>query len=237
MRSGFGFIFVLIILLQCAGVPLSAQQRLHYIDLNLTLNQPLSFFARKAPQTRIGGQLGYFGQFKEGSPLLFGGEMYYFTLGQRQARLTEWIDFKDVKVDYATTSHVLGFGAKARFYPGVHLNKIDFFLEANAGLKWFFTHTTTTLVENADISDGFMELGNLSLSYGAGVGCHYFASETFFIQSRLQYLPGTSVKYYVPGERQQAVSSSLDVFTLVSSPTDMFRFDLGIFIKLENTNE
>jgi hypothetical protein len=228
---------VLLFLFLFPSASVWAQQRGQYIDLNATLNHPTGFFARKVPDTRFGGQLGFFSQFRQGSPLLLGAEMYYFTLGQRKARLTEWIDFKDVEVDYTTISHVLGFGGKARFYPGVHVHKIDLFLEASAGFKWLFTHTTTVLADNVDVSDGFLEKGSLSLTYSAAAGIHYAASETFYIQSRLHYLPGLSSKYYVPNSTQQVQSSSLDLFTLVSSPTDMLRFDVGFFIKIENTNE
>jgi hypothetical protein len=237
MRLRFIFVSLLFLLAMVIWENgLFGQSRLQYIDASLSLNQPVGFFGRKVPNLRAGGQLGFLSQLSPGSPLLIGGELSYFSLGRRRARLLEWIDFREVEVDYSTTSSMLGMAAKCRFYPGVHAHNVDVFLEAFAGAKWLFTHTTATLTEQTDVSDGFFEQGSLSPSYGAAAGLNLMISETFFVQSRLQYLPGLSTRYYIPAEGSQAVTSSLDLFRLTSSTTDVLRFDLGIFIKLENQN-
>lgn len=208
------------------------QSKVNFIEGNLTVNVPSGFFKRNIPNPKIGFEGGFLRQIKTESPMFWGLSVYYSTLGRSgTVTLSEQLDFNLVDFDYHTTSHLLGFNGKMRFYPNIPLGKVEMYAEALIGYKWLYTTTNKTLSSDAESSDTDIEKGSLSLTYGAALGINYPLKQGLYFNIRGNYLPGLSKSYYVLNKNKGVKNTTLDLFDLKKSTTDLIRWDLGITYK------
>ncbi len=210
-------------------VNLNSQSKVNFLEANITLNQAVGFFARNIPQPKIGFEAGTLRQVKIKSPLFWGISGYYHTLGSSPTfTISEQLDFNWVDFDYKTTSHLLGFNGKMRFYPNLPLGKTEFYAEAILGYKWLFTTTNKTLSSDSESSDSNMEKGSLSLTYGASAGINYPLTPSLYLNIRGNFLPGLSNEYFILNESRKINNTTLDLFDLKRSTTDLVRWDFGV---------
>ena len=208
-----------------------AQYKVNFIEGNVTFMKPLGFFSKNIPEAKLGFEFGYLRQLKVDQPLFWGLSCYYNDLGSNGAVVQEVIEFNVFDVNYTTTSNLLGFNGKLRFYPAIYFRKFEFYIEAQLGYKWLFTNTTRTIADDSDSSDLNTEKGALSLTYGAAAGFNLPVKNDWFINFRINYLPGLSVPYYILNNQNIINYSTLDGFDLKRSVTDIFRMDFGITYK------
>ncbi|MGB4958728.1 MAG: hypothetical protein WBO36_04580 [Saprospiraceae bacterium] len=225
------YFIILIFLSSSFSTKLLAQNKVNFLETNIILSQPQGFFYRNVPRAKVGFELGYLRQLKSQTPLFWGLGIYYHQIGHQGATITELLDFNLVNFDYSTTSNLLGFHGKLRFYPDIHIGKLDFFVEALMGYKWLFTSTTKAFSDDPDSSDFAIEKGNLSLSYGAAAGVNYPVNDKIYINFRANYIAGLSSQYYALNPDNDIRFTTLDQFDLKKSTTDIIRWDLGVTIK------
>jgi len=233
MRIFFLFILVGI----CLPNRSNAQPKINFLEANLALTKPTGFFNRNLPNSIAGVEIGYLRQLKVEKPLFWGINMYYHPLGSASATIEELLEFNLVQFDYQTTSNMLGFNGKMRFYPNLNLGKLEVYVEALLGYKWLFTTTSKTLTNNQDSSDSNFEKGSLSLTYGVAGGLNFPVSHQLYINFRANYLPGLSTSYYVRNKSNTLSFSTIELFDLKKSTTDIIRWDIGVTWKLPNSND
>lgn len=220
---------LLIYLLMAGNISLSGQSKVNFLEGNITINQPIGFFSRNITSPKIGFEAGYLRQIQPKSPLFWGVSGYYLSLGSSGTfTIAEQLDFNLVNFDYRSTSNLLGFNGKMRFYPNLPLGKTEFYAEALLGYKWLYTTTNKTLSSDSESSDTHIEKGNLSLTYGVGAGINYPISPSLYFNIRGNYLPGLSKTYYVLNQDKQIKTTTLDMFDLKKSTTDLVRWDIGV---------
>jgi len=216
---------------------LTSQSKINFLEGNLAFSKPTGFFSRNIPQVKIGFEAGYLRQLKAEKPLFWGISVYYHPLNTASATIEEFLDFNLVNFDYTTTSNLLGFNGKMRFYPDIYLGKTELYLEALFGYKWLFTSTSKTLSDDQDSSDSSFESGSLSLTYGAAAGVNYPVYNQLFINLRVNYLPGLSTSYFVRNNSSTVTYSSIELFDLKKSTTDIVRWDIGVTWRFTGQNE
>jgi hypothetical protein len=202
--------------------------KINYLELNMSLVSPQGFFKKNISNPLFGFEVGYLRQLKSNKPLFWGISTYYTKLNSTSATIEEILDFSLVQFDYSTSTNLLGFNGKMRFYPDLRIGKMDFYLEAQLGYKWLYTLTTKTLVSDNESSDTNYEQGSLSLTYGVSAGINYHIQDQVYLNLRANYLPGLSSAYYSKNNQNQIVSSTLDQFDLSHSVTNIIRYDLGV---------
>jgi hypothetical protein len=223
------FIFISILVLMLTKKDLNGQSKVNFLEGGLSYLQPSGSFKRNLSSGRIGVNFGYLRQLKEDKPLFWGANLYYTSLGSASDVIQEIIDFSLVDFDFETTSHLLGFNGKLRYYPDFYVGKMEFYVEALLGYKWFYTTTNRTVSGDSETSDSQIDESNLSLTYGLVGGIHYpIKGDNTFLNLSISYLPGLSERYYIKNPNNQITSTTLDLFDLKKSTTDIFRYDLGI---------
>ena len=221
------FLFVSFFVL--ASNDLAGQSKVNFLEASLSYLQPSGSLERNVASPKLAIQMGYLRQVRADKPLFWGVNVFYTTLGSASDVVQEIIDFSLVDFDFQTTSHLLGFGGKLRYYPDFYIGKLEFYVEVQLGYKWLYTTTNRTVSGDSETSDSQFEEGNLSLTYGLSGGLHYpIKGDNTFLNCRINYLPGLSERYYVENPNNQISSSTLDYFDLKRSTTDIFRYDLGI---------
>lgn len=219
---------ILGIFLICTYHSIYAQSKINFAEINISLMQPTGFFSNNVNKNKIGIEFGYLRQLKEEKPLFWGLSLYYHQIDRTSATISEVLDFQIVDFDYSTTSNLLGFHGKMRFYPNVYLGKLEWYIEAQLGYKWLFTNTTKMLTNDTESSDTSTEKGALSLTYGVSTGINYPINDEIFLNLRVNYLPGLSVPYYIINPEYEIINTTLDQFDLKRSTTDILRWDFGI---------
>lgn len=214
-----------------------SQTKAHMVELGLSYNKPVGLFGRNMPRARLGFDAAYLRQLQTDKPIFWGLGLFYIPLQEKNALITEPLDFQLVDFDYSTSTNMAGLYAKGRFYPDLYLGNAEFYIEALAGFKLMIATTSKTLVTDASSTDSQFESSGFSLSYGASAGANYPVSNRIFINTRISYLPGVSTRYYVRNTSAKAVNSSLDLFDRKSSPTDLVRIEAGVMISLTSKNE
>ena len=222
------YIIGLVVLIACTGL---SQSKVNFIEANLTLTQNQGHFKRNIQEDLFGLEFGYLRQLKLDKPIFWGISIYYTKLGNNSGTFQEVVDFEIFDFDYTTTSNLLGFNGKVRFYPTLYLGKIETYIEAQLGYKWLFTNTTRSVVGDSDSSDTNTEKGALSLTYGGAIGINIPLNNRLYLNFRANYLPGLSVPYYAYNYQNELVSSTLDGFDLKRSTTNIVRWDLGIIYR------
>lgn len=229
------FLFILVGL--CLPNSTDAQSKISFVEGNLALMKSTGFLSRNIPDTKVGFEMGYLRQLKEEKPLFWGISLYYHPLGSASATIQEVLDFDVVNFDYQTTSNLLGFNGKMRFYPNLNLGKLEVYAEAQLGYKWFFTSTSKTLTDDQESSDSSFEKGSLSLTYGASGGINFPVSDQLYLNLRANYLPGLSTSYYVRNDSNTLSFSTIELFDLKKSTTDIIRWDIGVTWKLPHGDD
>ncbi len=228
-------LFLIIIILTSAMLPSKAQQKINFAEANLGYCKPTGYFGKNIREPQLVFEVGYLRQLKVDKPLFWGVSVYYTQLGFAGATLDELLDFNLVTFDYCSTSNLLGFNGKMRFYPNFTLGKIEIYTEAQLGYKYLFTNTTKTLANsNSGSSSTHLEEGTLSLTYGVSGGLNIPLNNQLYLNVRANYLPGLSVGYYNLMKDNMIRVSSLDKFVLKHSTTDIVRIDLGVTYKFTN---
>jgi len=200
----------------------------NFLELNASFTNANGFFERNFPSTKLGFEIGYLRQIKPQKPLFWGVSLYYALMERQRGTFQEQLDFSIVDFNYTTTTNLWGLNGKLRFYPNLHLGKLEGYLEAQLGYKWIYTGTTKELVDDEDSSEFYIEKGSLSLTYGISAGLNYPISDNVFINVRANYLPGLSIPFYVKDERNILEFSTIDKFNIKNSTTDIIRWDVGI---------
>lgn len=206
----------------------SAQSKVNFIEGNLCFVQPQGHFQKNLQDNYLGLELGYLRQLKLNKPLFWGISIYWSSLGHNTATFSEVVDFEVFDFDYSTTSNLLGFNGKIRYYPAIYLWEIETFIEAQIGYKWLFTNTTKAVANDSSSSDTELDKGALSLTYGGAIGINYPVSDNLYLSIRANYLPGLSTPYYAYNHQNELVSSTLDGFDLKRSTTNIARLDIGL---------
>ncbi len=215
----------------------NAQSKINFVEGNLAFMQPTGFLSRNIQNTKVGFEAGYLRQLKLEKPLFWGLSIYYHPINSGSATIQEVLDFDLVNFDYQTTSNVLGFNGKMRFYPDLNLGKLELYVEAQLGYKWFFTSTSKTLTNDQDSSDYSFEDSSLSLTYGASGGINFPLNDQLYLNFRANYLPGLSTSYYVRNDSNTLSFSTIELFDLKKSTTDIIRWDLGVTWKIPNNDD
>lgn len=220
---------LLVCLLLHASSCITGQSKVNFLEAGLSYLQPTGSFGRNVNNPKLALQLGYLRQVKIDKPLFWGIDLYYTSLGSESDVIQEIIDFSFVDFDVRTSSHLLGFNGKLRYYPDFYIGKLEFYAEAVLGYKWLYTTTNRTVSGDSETSDTQFEESNFSLTYGVAGGLHYpLKSDNTFLSFSVNYLPGLSINYYVENPDNQIDTSTLDYFDLKKSTTDIFRYDIGI---------
>lgn len=210
-------------------VNLCGQTKVNFLEAGLSYVQPSGSFGRNVLTPKLAVQMGYLRQVKEDKPLFWGINLYYTSLGRASDAVQEIVDLTLVDFNLTTTSHLLGFGGKMRYYPDFYIGKLEFYAEAQLGYKWLYTTTNKTVSGDSETTDSEFEKGDLSLTYGLAGGLQYpLKGDNTFFNLSINYLPGLSKQYYVENPNNQISTSTLDYFDLKKSTTDIFRYDLGI---------
>ncbi len=220
-------IFFFLLFGSCAAI--SGQSKVNFLEGNVTLNKATGFFGRNVQDVKLGVEAGFLRQLKTETPVFWGISSYYQSLGRSgKYIIQEPLDFDLVDFDYTTISQLIGFNGKLRFYPKIYLGKTEFYVEAMFGYKWLFTTTNKTITDDNESSDSNIEKGSLSLTYGVAAGLNYPVSPSLYLNLRANYLPGLSKQYYVLDESNTITESTLDLFDLKKSTTDIIRWDFGV---------
>lgn len=223
------FRFPFMIMFCLVNLNLMAQSKINFFEGNLTINKATGFFGKNIKNINIGIEGGYLRQLKLDNPIFWGISIYYFNLGKSGTyTIQEQLDLRLVNFDYSTESQLLGFNGKMRFYPAIHLAKAELYIESQLGYKWLYTTTTKIISDESNSSDTNIETGNLSLTYGASMGLNYPITSSLYLNLRGNYLPGLSKPYYAPKLSNQIQTSTLDLFELKRSTTDLIRWDIGV---------
>jgi hypothetical protein len=215
----------------------NAQSKINFFEANVAFMRPTGFLNRNIQNTKVGFEAGYLRQLKLEKPLFWGLSIYYHPINSATATIQEVLDFDLVNFDYQTTSNLLGFNGKMRFYPDLNLGKLELYVEAQLGYKWFFTSTSKTLTNDQEASDSSIEKGSLSLTYGASGGINFPVNGQLYLNFRANYLPGLSTSYYVRNDSNTLSFSTIELFDLKKSTTDIIRWDLGVTWKLPNSDD
>lgn len=203
------------------------KSRIYIFGFDISGVKPTSFFANNISGIKLGFTTDFLFQFKPKQPLFIGIELYYNRLESATDFFDEFIDFSLVTIEYTTTSHLLGFGPKARYYPSINLKYVEPYIEASLGYKVPYTTTNKYILET-ESEDTRLNKASWSLTYGIGGGLSINVKENWYINVRGSYLQGLSSSYYALNPNNTASLSTLDYFTLRKSNTHIFRFDLGV---------
>lgn len=202
--------------------------KINFLEANVSIFQPLGPLKRNLPQTRLGLEIGYLRQLEASKPLFWGISTYYTRLESASATLEELLDFALVDFDYTTTNHMAGLNGKLRFYPDIYIWNIELYAEAQLGTKLMYTTTSKTLSDSQDNSDTSFDNSGWSLTYGISAGLNYPIKNNFYINLRANYLPGLSTSYYKENPTNTIFNSTVDLFDLKNSTTDIIRWDIGV---------
>jgi len=93
------------------------------------------------------------------------------------------------------------------------------------------------LTNDQEASDSSIEKGSLSLTYGASGGINFPVNGQLYLNFRANYLPGLSTSYYVRNDSNTLSFSTIELFDLKKSTTDIIRWDLGVTWKLPNSDD
>lgn len=221
--------FISLIFIMAAYIDLRSQSKVNFMEGNITLNKATGFFGRNVKDIKVGLEAGYLRQLNLEKPVFWGISAYYQSIGRSGTyTFEEPLDLNLVKFDYRTVSQLIGLNGKLRFYPNLYLGKMEIYLEALFGYKWLFTTTNKTLVSDNESSDTNIEKGSLSLTYGLASGVNYPVSHSLYLNVRANYLPGLSKQYYVLDDTNDITNSTLNLFDLKKSTTDIIRWDIGV---------
>ncbi|KXK39538.1 MAG: hypothetical protein J5I52_04520 [Saprospiraceae bacterium] len=205
---------------------LRGQYKVSFFEAGLSLFQPVGPFGNNN-SNRMGIEMGYLRQIKQDKPSFWGISIYYTNLGSESGVTTHVVDYYYVTFDESTTSNVLGFDGRFRFYPDIYLGPIECYVEGHLGYKWLYTLTSLT-VQGEDSSDTNFDSGSLSLTYGASVGLQIPIASEWYLNAKASYLPGLSVDYYSKNPKNTIQDKILDAFDKHHSTTDIVRYDLGV---------
>lgn len=170
----------------------------------------------------------YVRQLKPNQPLFWGLNSYYFTLGNTRGTYEELLDFGFTDFSYSTTSNVWGNHGFLRFYPDIYLGNVEIFIEAHLGFKYLFTVTSRSLEGGSDVSEYISESHSLSLTYGALGGLQYPIKNNLYLKAALSFFPGISASYYTKNLNLSIDNATIEGFDFSKSPTDIFRYSIGI---------
>jgi opacity protein-like surface antigen len=206
--------------------------RLFFIEVGGTYTTPKGIFSRRLGKDELFGfELGCLGQIKKDKPLFIGLHYSNNSYGRANATLTEELEFTLVDFDYRTSAQIHNIHSIVRFYPAIGFWRIDPYVEAWAGTKWFLTSTTKSLVDDAESSDTNFSESDAALSYGGAIGLNCKLANSIYLNLRASYLPGLQASYLV--YRANTIkTSTLDAFDLVRSGTDIILYSVGLTISL-----
>ncbi|MFZ1456864.1 MAG: hypothetical protein WAT46_12535, partial [Saprospiraceae bacterium] len=65
-------------------------------------------------------------------------------------------------------------------------------------------------------------------TYGAAAGINYPLTPSLYLNIRGNFLPGLSNEYFILNESRKINNTTLDLFDLKRSTTDLVRWDFGV---------
>jgi len=199
-------------------------------EFNMLYSIPTGAFAERVDNQFWGFDLGIMRQYRPTSPLFWRLGLSYIHMGGFDAEIDRFFDFITERWDSRTETHQATFTVGARYFLPVSIFGFEPFLEGNFGTNWMLTTTTLTFPETGD-QESTTNRGNLSFTYGIGVGVNYQIHNDFYLNAKCQYQLGVATSYYAFDQEKATTFNSnrtLDAFSDHSTTTDQVRLLLGI---------
>jgi hypothetical protein len=233
--KGIFIFYILIFPLLLAGQDEERLDRLTIIDVNFNMSQPHGPFKRNVDHKLIGFEFGAHFQLNPSHAYAFGLEAFYNYIDGYSLNFFDVVDGASLELREATTSHMIGTMASLKYFPEISIGAIKPFVQALVGPKILFTQTTLSDARGEDIVSEYDVIEtDVSLSYGAAVGCNVQLGSVVFLNARVSYLPGNSATYYykLPEGDIPESDFAIDAFKKTNSATPIIRYSLGVSLFL-----
>jgi len=204
----------------------------HLVEAGLSINSPTAEFSDKVNRNTLWGFSGAFlRQLKLEQPAFVGVEFYHAHISNVRRTYAVLLTDEIIDVDGKLSSNIAGLNLLGRYYSNIRLGPVEPFLEIHIGLRSVYSYLSENgyFADDEPYSNFDNEEIDWSISYGGAIGLQTHVGDGWYINLKGSYEATNSTRYLRPIDDPNVFPLlPRDGFDLVQSPTNMFRFDIGV---------
>ncbi len=201
--------------------------RLYIFEFSADLVNPISTFGDRLDNLGLGASVLALKQRAVDNPGFLGLQTAYHFYETQAVDYVDIFNNINVNVRDRVSTHDISLSTVYRHYPDLVFGPLEFYVQANLGLRWFYTTLRSTDTD-VDESLDFRFLQNAWLiNGGAGIGFNLDIQQSVLLNFSMHYETGSTGTYYAKEEGLSGIDA-IDFFRRNTSSLDQVVYKIGV---------